>query len=481
MGLRGAAMDVSLASGESDHAAVQISMREISARIDAIPQCRPMWQIICLLSFGAFCEIYDTSMTVFLVPGLVSSGVFKQGAAGLFGQSDAATFIAATFSGLWVGTMAFSVISDRWGRLPALKYAMIWYSGATLLMGVQSSALSIDILRFVTGIGMGVQIVAIDCYIAEITPKAWRGRAFAASKAIQYSAVPFGAILALSLLTANPLGFEGWRWLSIVPAVIALIVLIAQRKLPESPRWLAQNGRISEAEAVLDDLERRVLRSGAKPDLAEKTQEEAVLGKLDREISKSAMTRRIVMMSVANFMQAIGYYGFHNWVPTLLQAKGANLSHSLGYSAAIALSFPIAPLIFLMFADKFERKLQVIVGCLCTATFGMAFAQQSSPAMWIVFGVLVTISSNLMGFSIHTYQAEIFPTRTRARAVGFSHSFTRLSTIFSGYIVAYLLQNVGVNGVFMFLDAALVTAALVVGILGPRTRGLAVEQIARGR
>ncbi len=271
----------------------------------------------------------------------------------------------------------------------------------------------------------------------------------------------------------------GWRWLLIIPVAIAAIVLVAQRKLLESPRWLAQRGRIAEANAVLDELEARALKPGKIPVLLDRPVAKLDHGEIIHELGKSEMTRRIVMMSVANFMQAIGYYGFHNWVPTLLQAQGAELSHSLSYSAVIALTFPIAPLMFFLFADKFERKLMLIVGCLCTAVFGMLFAQQSTPLMWIVLGALVTISSNLMAFSLHTYQAEIFPTHARARAVGFSYSFTRLSTIFSGYIVAYLLEKFGVTAVFIFLDGALLFAAVTVAILGPRTRGLALEQITR--
>jgi putative MFS transporter len=451
----------------------------IAERVDALPNVKPIWMIVFLLSIGLFCEIYDASMTVYLAPGLVKAGIFKSGSAGLFGLSDAATFIAATFAGLWIGTLGFSYVSDRWGRLPALRYSMVWYSAMTLIMGFQSSALAIDAFRFLTGIGMGVQIVAVDCLIAEITPKAMRGRAFALSKAIQYCAVPIGALSAQFLIPENPFGVAGWRWLSVVPVVIAAIVLIVQRNLLESPRWLAQRGRIAEANAILDGLEAKVLKLVTTDVLPNQSVAELDTGEMIHELSKREMTRRILMMSIANFMQAIGYYGFHNWVPTLLQGQGADLSHSLGYSAVIALTFPVAPLVFFLFADKFERKVMLIVGCLCTAVFGMLFAQQSSPLMWIALGALVTIASNLMAFSLHTYQAEIFPTRARARAVGFSYSFTRLSTIFSGYIVAYLLEKFGVTAVFIFLDGALICAAVTVAILGPRTRGLALEQISR--
>ena len=424
--------------------------------------------------FGLFCEIYDIALTPYLPTGLVRSGVFSAGRSGLFG-SDAATFIAATFSGLWIGTLMLAGAADRWGRLPVLRWSLVLYSATSLLTGLQSSALGVDVLRFFTGLGMGVQIIAIDCLLAEVVPKAIRGRAFALSTAIQLFAAPAAAIMALVLVPRSPMGIEGWRWLSFMPVLLGCVVLLLQRRLVESPRWLALAGRTADAERVVAAIEMRVTARRA-PAVAGPAPARKPSAELD--IDRREYVKRLCFMSVANFMQAIGYFGFMNWVPSLLQARGANLSQSLGYSAAIAISFPMAPLIFFLFADKFERKYQLMSGLLGAAVFGVLFSRQSTPAMWIVFGVLVTVSSNLMAFSQHAYQSEIFPTQSRSRAVGFVYSFTRLSTIFSGYVVAFLLRAYGVGSVFVFLDGSLVVAALAVGVFGPRTRRRALEDIA---
>ena len=359
-----------------------------------------------------------------------------------------------------------------------MRYSLIGYAACSCVMGCQSSALGVDLLRFMTGLGIGVQVIAIDCYIAEITPKALRGRAFALSTAIQFCATPVAAAMALILLPRTPLGLAGWRWLAFAPGAIAVAVLILQRGLPESPRWLAQNGRTIEAERIVRKLEERV-RAGSGPSSKRPgAADHARLVTPERELTRAQYGRRLFMMATANFLQAIGYFGFMNWVPSLLQAKGADLTHSLAYSAAIALSFPLAPLAFVIFADRFERKHQLMLGAVSAAVFGILFARQTTPLMWIVFGVLVTVSSNLMAFAIHAYQSEIFATRTRSRAVGFVYSFTRLSTIFSGYLIAFLLHRFGVAAVFVLIDGALLCGALVIGVLGPRTRGRALEDIA---
>ena len=454
---------------------------DLSARIDALPATRSVWKIVILLSLGLFCEIYDQSMTPFLAPALIEAGIFAAGKGGLFGLNDTATFVASTYFGLWIGTLAFSVLSDRLGRMPVARIAMIWYSFMSIVMGLQTSVLAIDLFRFLAGIGMGVQIVAVDSYVAEIMPKAHRGRAFAVNKAIQYTAVPVGAVLAVTLLPLTPLGLAGWRWMSFLPAAMAVLIIFLQRDVRESPRWLAAHGRSAEAEQIVAEIEAKVeMRLPDQVQYRPSERIESLQGSIAIH-GDVKLRRRIIMCSAINFLQALGYYGFSNWVPALLRAHGADLHHSFAYTAAILLVFPIAPGIFFFVADKFERKYLFMAGCLAASLSGVLFAYQTTPAMWIVFGALVTASNNLMAFGIHTYQAEIFPTRLRSRAVGISYSFSRLASICSGFIVAYMLEHSSVPGVFVMLDGALIVAALTVGLFGPKTRGLALEEISAVR
>ena len=89
--------------------------------------------------------------------------------------------------------------------------------------------------------------------------------------------------------------------------------------------------------------------------------------------------------------------------------------------------------------------------------------------MLIVLGVLVTLCNNWMSFSFHNYQAELFPTRIRSRAVGFVYSWSRLSAALSGLAVAYLLNLGGVNAVFSFIAFAMLIVVISIGGFGPRT------------
>ena len=83
------------------------------------------------------------------------------------------------------------------------------------------------------------------------------------------------------------------------------------------------------------------------------------------------------MLSVFNFFQTFGFYGFAAWVPTLLIAKGINVTTSLQYAFIIAIANPFGPLLGMLVADQIERKWQIVCAAIGIGVFGLLFAQQS--------------------------------------------------------------------------------------------------------
>jgi putative MFS transporter len=286
------------------------------------------------------------------------------------------------------------------------------------------------------------------------------------------------AFIAYLLVPTAPFGFDGWRWVVLIGSVGAIVIWFIRLGLPESPRWLARHGRIEEAEQVTASIEAAVAADigGALPAPGAPLAMEDGEGSFD-EIWQPPYDKRAIILSVFNFFQTFGYYGFAAWVPTLLIAKGITITTSLLYAFIIAIANPVGPLLGTLIADRMERKWQVCGGAIGIGVFGMLFANATDAAMLIVLGVLVTLCNNWMSFSFHSYQSELFPTRIRSRAVGFVYSWSRLSAALSGLVVALLLNRGGVNAVFGFIAFAMVIVVISIGAYGPRTRGLALEAI----
>jgi len=93
-------------------------------------------------------------------------------------------------------------------------------------------------------------------------------------------------------------------------------------------------------------------------------------------------------------------------------------------------------------------------------------------------GIALTLAANILSYSFHAYQQELFPTGIRARAAGFVYSWSRLSVIFSSFIIAFVLDEFGALGVFVFIAGAMAVVMATIGIFGPRTTNLALEKIA---
>jgi putative MFS transporter len=459
--------------------ATSTSAAGITARLDRLPPSRSLWTLVVLLSVGACFELYDLLMTAYVSPGLVRAGIFEPGHKGFLGLPDQAAFASITFLGLFVGTIGFGYVADRYGRRAIFTYALLWYSAATLIMACCDTRAGVDIWRFIAGIGVGVELVTIDSYLAELVPKHMRGRTFAVNHIVQFCSVPLAALMGFVFVPIDPFGVSGWRFVAAFPAVAGLLVWYIRRRVPESPRWLAQHGRTAEAERITAAMEAKVaaeLRITLPPPrptvaVAEHEQPRFI------EIWRPPYRRRTIMMIVFNFCQAIGFYGFGNWVPQLLAAQGAGFTKSLQYSLIIALASPTTPILFLLFADRFERKWQIVAAACCTACFGLLFTLSNNPLWLMACGIVITGSNNLLSYSYHSYQVELFPTRLRARAVGFVYSFSRLSTVLNSFVIAFFLTSFGTTGVFGYIGAAMLLAMLSVGLFGPRTRGLALEEI----
>ena len=449
----------------------------ISARLDRLPATRYIWQLVLLLSLGGCFEFYDLFLTAYIGPGLVRSGFFSGASVSFFGFSGLASFVAATFAGLFIGTLVFGFAADMFGRRIIFTMSLVWYAVATAIMAFQHSAEGLILWRMIAGIGIGVELVTIDTYIAELMPKEMRGRAFAVNEVVQFSAVPVVALVAWRLVPLKPWGFDGWRWVVLLGSIGAIFVWFIRRRVPESPRWLIAHGKLTEAERVTSMMEARVTSEQGAPLPAPKLEATGEKHGTFLEIFGPTYGTRTFMMMVFHFFQTIGYYGFASWVPTLLMANGVSITTSLQYSFVIAISSPFGPLAAWSVADRFERKWQIVWSAICIGLFGVLFARQRNPVWLIVMGVLLTCANNWMSVSFHTYQAELFPTRVRARAVGFVYSWSRFSAIFTSLMIGFFLRGFGVRGVFTFIAASMLAVVLSIGIFGPRTRGLALETI----
>jgi len=457
-----AGLDAQTASGAPD---------EISRRLENLPVSAYLWRLVILLSLGGCFEIYDLFFTGYIAPGLNKSGLLTTTTQAFFGFSGIGAFVAATFAGLFVGTFFLGFLADRFGRRAIFTYALLCYTAATVTMACQSTSGGVLLWRFIAGIGIGVEVITIDAFITELVPSRMRGRAFAVNQAVMFIAVPIVAALSWWLVPLQPYGVDGWRWVVLIGAAGSMVIWVLRLYVPESPLWLARHGRSEEANKILRTLETAggAVAPAAKRPAALPARAAAPAGYAD--LLKPPYRSLVVLFMVFNLCQAFGFYGFANWVPALLVDKGITVTKSLQYSFIVAFAYPIAPLLAASFADRLERKWIICGACVAIIVVGMTFAQLTQPALLILCGVLLTAANMTMSYAYHAYQTEVFPTAIRARASGLVYSMSRVAATFSGFIVAYMLREGGVAGVFGLITTAMVVVIVAMAAFGPNVRG----------
>ena len=224
---------------------------EVAARLDRLPATRSVWTLVVLLSLGGFFEFYDLFFTGYVAPGLVRDGILTPTTPGLFGTSGIAGFVAALFAGLFVGTLLFGFVADRFGRRLIFTVSLLWYAAASAMMAFSHDAFTLNLFPLHRG-HRDWRRVGDDRHIHQRIGAQARsaGVLLRFNQTIQFAVVPVVAFLSYQLVPISPFGFSGWRWVVLIGSVSAVLVWVIRRGVPESPRWLAGRGRVDEADAV---------------------------------------------------------------------------------------------------------------------------------------------------------------------------------------------------------------------------------------
>ncbi|GFE25915.1 MFS transporter [Streptomyces nigrescens] len=442
-----------------------------AARLDRLPPSRWHRRITLIVGIGAFFDLYE----IFL-GGVLAAALAEQWH---LGHTAKSWVIAAGFLGMFVGANVLSVLADRFGRRRMFLVNLGAYAFFSLLCAAAPNLSWLLVLRFLSGLGLGAELVLVDTYLAEFLPRAVRGRYIAWAYTLGFVGVPVAALLGARLVAAHRLfGIDGWRWLLVAGALGAAFLQLMRRQLPESPRWLTVHGRGEEAERIVAGLEERVVRErgGSLPSVpeAETVPERKVPL---AEMFRGEQRRRTVMWWIFQVLQTVGYYGFGSLAPVVLTAKGHTVTESLLYAALSFCGYPIGSALSIPLIDRIERRTLIIASALGIAGCGLAFGFATATWAIVTFGFLLTVCSNVFSNAFHVYQTELFPTGLRSSAIGIAYSLSRLTSVVLPFVALSALTSLGAAAVFTGSALLMLLLCLDVALLGPRSTGRSLERI----
>ena len=173
--------------------------------------------------------------------------------------SEQAGFLASmTFLGQLVGNLIAGTSSDMFGRKIVFQATMLVWGVASLCAAISWSVSALMFFRFLIGVGVGGEAPVAQAMVSEFVPANVRGKYIAIMEG--FWAVGFVLSGSISYFL---LPYLGWRWVFVAVGLLSTVVFVVRRNIPESPRWLAEKGRLDEADGVMRTMEREVeLRTG---------------------------------------------------------------------------------------------------------------------------------------------------------------------------------------------------------------------------
>ncbi|HEX3485890.1 MAG TPA: MFS transporter, partial [Micropepsaceae bacterium] len=411
---------------------------EIAARIERLPLSA--WQVRMRIIIGTatFFDAFDALAIAYILPVIVP--LWK------LAPQDVGVLISAGFFGQLFGALFFGWLAERYGRMPALISAIAIFGVLSFACALSWDYRSLLIFRTLQGFGLGGEVPVAATYIGELAKAKGRGRFVLLFELVFPSGILAASVLGLWLVPSF-----GWQSMFFVGAIPAVLVLFLQRLLPESPRWLAASGRYAEAERALAEVEagteKALGRKLPPPELAI-----AVPPKRPswRDLFGPHYLKRTLVVWVMWFATYFVNYGLATWMPTLYRTV-------FHLPLDVALRYQLITNVLTLFSSAacallidFTGRRAWFVGAFAGSALALLALWYIGPTtatrvLWL--GTLSNMCVGTMSLAVYLYTPELYPTRSRALAVGTATAWLRLASIIGPNVVGMMVADGGLKTV----------------------------------
>jgi SP family arabinose:H+ symporter-like MFS transporter len=386
--------------------------------------------------------------------------------------------------GCVVGAMFAGMLSDRIGRKKVLMISAIAFAISSLGILLPLDLNYFIFFRLIGGIGIGIASMLSPLYISEIAPAGIRGRLI--------SIYQMGIVVGILLIYFVNAGIahlhndawnivSGWRWMfgsGIIPSILFIYWLI---NTPESPRWLTQQQRLDEAEAIL-----------AKVNGPEQARIEllAIRGSMNEEKgSFSALLKpglrfaMIIGILLAILSQVTGINAIMYYAPEIFKSGGDGSSSALMQTVLVGVINMLFTIVAIRYVDKWGRKTLLLIGSagmtICLGLVGLAFHLHLGHGPLVLIAILAYISFFAISLGPLTFVvvAEIFPTQVRGRAMSVAIFFLWIAVFAVSQTFPMLQSSIGEARTFWFYMLMSIVAFFFVWRMVPETKGRSLEEI----
>ncbi len=437
------------------------------------------WKVWFLSAMGIFLDGFDLFIIAVALPLLAEQFPTTPATLGLVG--------AAAPLGCIIGASIFGRFTDKLGRKMILLIDLLFFVVFAGLSALAWDMTSLIVFRFLLGIGIGADYPVSSTYITENMPSRIRGRMLVGGFGFQAFGLLAGAVLGIIVLHVYP-HVNAWRFVLGFAVIPAVIILLFRLTLPESPRWLINQGKHEEAAEVASKM------TGKKINIdAIKVSSKSRF----RDLFSRRYLGRTVLTSLTWFLMDVAYYGVALFTPIIMVglAMGGHggdfVSSALSaiYKSAFTQVFLIAGVILcVLMVDHIGRiKLQtwgflgMAAGMFILASSHLLGSDEHSHLMWAFTGFILFYLTLNMGPNPTTYllPAELFPTHLRATGHGFASAAGKVGAAVGIFLLPVLSANIGLPKTMFIMGIVCIFGFIITAILGHETKGKSLDEIHR--
>ena len=438
---------------------------------DSVPLNRAHWTLVTVLAVALTIDVMKPASIAFVMPGMAREyGI---------GMSRAGWLALSALIGTAAGSVVWGRLADVFGRRAAILLSAILFMG-TAICGTMPSFNWNLAMCFMMGAAAGGMLPIAFTLMAETVPARHRSWLLVALGGVGTSAGYLAASGAATLLEPD----FSWRVLWLLNLPTGALIVLLNRFIPESPRFLANAGLPHEARAVLARFagSAGLIEDAAAADapIMEIHQPRAGL----RDMLRGRHARITIALMVCGLAWGLVNFGFVLWLPANLHRLGldAGAASTLMAQSALLAIPGIALVVWLYQRWSSFKSLVLFVALTAVALFAFALIEVTglrAQALTVASTVLLLIAISGVIATMIPYAAEIYPVHLRGTGSGLIAAASKAGGI--------LGAGLGVAGVFnSFLVSALVIAVPMLaagGMLwrgGVETRGRELETIQQG-
>jgi MFS family permease len=439
-----------------------------------------------LAALGVMLDGFD-----FFIIGVANPLISKD-----FATSTAVTGLisAAAIVGAIFGAGLLGPLADKVGRRRIFKLDLVLFVVFSVLCIFAWSIPVLIAFRFVLGLAIGLDYPIAASYLAEVLPSKDRGRWLVAAFSLQAVGIMLGALVGVVVLNIFP-HVDAWRIMLGFGAVPALVIIWLRRSVPESPRWLAQNGREKEACEVAESLVGHPVRVTDKDRRDGESPPEGLKALFQPALFRRDMIRRTIFTAVPWFLMDIATYGVGIFTPTLLAAlalAGPNatfLADDIASTQGTALLDIFLVIGFVAAIVLVERvgRIPLQLNGFAVMTLGLGIlaladglaggGEDHLPLVVIGFILFNTFMNAGPNATTYALPAEVYPSEVRAAGHGFAAGCAKLGAAFGVFLFPVVQSAVGTSVLLLIVAGCCMVGFVVTLVFRIEPKGRSLDEV----